>query len=193
VSLCFVIKTCKSCVTDLLEQCKALHLIRCGVSPAFFSWEFIKPYLYETNSQIVGLLNAVRVKGPLTDIDKTIGELKENRNNDLEVKFESYDEENYILKLTGVEIKMAKKGKDNDATLLLKSLLKEETDAWKYYDDIFEEWGYHSDNLKKIHRNKVLFAVNRVNDLIAQEIQVKDFIEHQKSKVRINPKYRKVS
>jgi pentose-5-phosphate-3-epimerase len=38
VSLCFVIKTCKSCVTDLLEQCKALHLIRCGVSPAFFSF-----------------------------------------------------------------------------------------------------------------------------------------------------------
>jgi putative NADPH-quinone reductase len=67
VSLCFVIKTCKSCVTDLLEQCKALHLIRCGVSPAFFSYEFDKwvqgvlsyGYAYKYNEQGMpeGLLN----------------------------------------------------------------------------------------------------------------------------------------
>lgn len=56
-------------------------LISEGTLAVPFSWEFIKPYLYETHSQISRLLDAVKEKSPRTDIEKTIKELNENQNN----------------------------------------------------------------------------------------------------------------
>jgi hypothetical protein len=55
-------------------------LISEGTFTVPFSWDFIRPYLYETHSQITRLLDAVKEKGPLTGIDKTIEELNERRN-----------------------------------------------------------------------------------------------------------------
>jgi hypothetical protein len=55
-------------------------LISEGTLTVPFSWDFIKPYLYETHNQIEGLLYALKEKGSLSDIEKTIKELNENRN-----------------------------------------------------------------------------------------------------------------
>lgn len=54
-------------------------LINEGTLAVPFSWDFIKPYLYETHNQIEGLLYALKEKGSLSDIEKTIKELNENR------------------------------------------------------------------------------------------------------------------
>ncbi len=113
--------------------------------------------------------------------------------NNSSLQFEGYDVESYVLKLTGTKIKMAKKGKDNDGTLLLKSLLKKEPAGWKYDDEVFEDWGYNLADLKDKHRNKIYFAAKNINDCIAKDIQIKDFIERKGAETRINPKYRKIS
>lgn len=126
-------------------------------------------------------------------IEKNSSTSTQASTNNVDIQFEEYDEENYILKLTGIEIKMAKKGKDNDATLLLKSLLKIESGDWKHDDDVFEDWGYNLADLKDEHRNKVYFAAKAVNDNIAKEIQLKDFVSRKGTETRINPKYRKLN
>lgn len=57
-----------------------LKLISHGTHTAPFSWDFMRPYLFETHSQIVGLLSEVNGGTPLSDIEKKIKELNENQN-----------------------------------------------------------------------------------------------------------------
>jgi hypothetical protein len=106
--------------------------------------------------------------------------------------FESYDEKYHLLKFAGQEIELSKKGKQTDAVLLLQTLLKEQTTEWKHNDEIFEDWGFNDDDFKNAPKNKIYFAGKKINDAVELKTQIKDFIECNTSKARINPKYRKV-
>lgn len=106
--------------------------------------------------------------------------------------FEKFDAKRGVLYFAGKQIELSKKGKETDAILLLKTLLKEESDEWKHNDEILEDWGYNFDDLKKVPKNKVYFAGQKINNAIAIKTQIEDFIECNTSKARINPKYRKI-
>ena len=97
-----------------------------------------------------------------------------------------------LLKFAGQEIELSKKGKETDAVLLLNTLLQEETADWKYNDEILNDWGYNDDDIKDLPKNKVYFAGQKINNAVAIKTQIKDFIECNTTKARVNPKYRKV-
>ncbi len=105
---------------------------------------------------------------------------------------EQFDEKRGVLKFAGQEIELSKKGKETDAVLLLKTLLKEETSEWKHNDEILSDWGYDDEHQKRVPKNKVYFAGLKINNAVALKTQIEDFIECNTSKARINPKYRKV-
>jgi predicted RNA-binding Zn ribbon-like protein len=96
------------------------------------------------------------------------------------------------LKFAGQDIELSKKGKQTDAVLLLKTLLKEQTSDWKHNDEILTDWGYTDADQKKVPKNKVYFAGQKINNAVALKAQIEDFVECNTSKARINPKYRKV-
>src|SRR3989338_906515 len=106
--------------------------------------------------------------------------------------FEKFDAKRGILSFAGQEIELSKKGKETDAVLLMKTLLKEETNEWKHNDEILTDWGYNDDDQKVVPKNKVYFAGQKINNVVALKTQIDDFIECNTSKARINPKYRKV-
>lgn len=105
---------------------------------------------------------------------------------------QEFDEKLGILKFAGCEIELSKKGKETDAVLLLKSLLKVEGDDWSHNDEILADWGYNDDDRKELPKNKVYFAGQKINTAVALKTQINDFLECGTTKVRINPKYRKV-
>lgn len=106
--------------------------------------------------------------------------------------FEKFDAKKGVLKFAGKEIELSKKGKETDAVLLLKTLLKEKGIEWKHNDEILADWGYNEDDQKETPKNKVYFAGLKVNNAVALKTQIEDFLEVNTSKARINPKYRKV-
>lgn len=106
--------------------------------------------------------------------------------------FEKFDEKLGILSFAGEKIELSKKGKETDAVLLMKTLLRTENDDWKHNDEILEDWGYNDEDQKTIPKNKVYFAGQKINNAIALKTQIDDFIECNTSKARINPKYRKI-
>lgn len=106
--------------------------------------------------------------------------------------FEKFDAKRSVLKFAGKEIDLAKKGKETDSVLLLKTLLKAGDDDWRYNDEILEDWGYNDDEQKDLPKNKVYFAGQKINNAIALKTQIEDFVECNTTKARINPKYRKI-
>ena len=106
--------------------------------------------------------------------------------------FEKFDEKRGVLKFAGHDIELAKKGKETDAVLLMKTLLKEKTTDWKHNDEILADWGYSDEDQKKTPKNKVYFAGQKINNAVALKTQIEDFVECNTTKARINPKYRKV-
>ncbi len=106
--------------------------------------------------------------------------------------FEKFDEKRGLLNFAGQEIELSKKGKETDAVLLMKTLLKVEDDSWMHNDEILENWGYSDEDQKDIPKNKVYFAGQKINNAIALKTQIEDFVECNTSKARINPKYRKI-
>ena len=106
--------------------------------------------------------------------------------------FEKFDAKRGVLKFAGKEIDLAKKGKETDAVLLLKTLLKVKNDDWKHNDEILADWGYNDDDQKDTPKNKVYFAGQKINNAVALKTQIDDFVECNTTKARINPKYRKV-
>jgi len=119
--------------------------------------------------------------------------LKSNKEGVTEQKFlEGYDEKYHLLRFAGQEIELAKKGKETDAVLLLKTLLKAKNAEWKHNDEILSDWGYNDEHQKRVPKNKVYFAGREVNNAVALKTQIKDFLEFNTSKARINPKYKKV-
>ena len=106
--------------------------------------------------------------------------------------FEKFDEKTGVLSFAGQKIELSKKGKETDAVLLMKTLLKAEDDNWKHNDEILEDWGYNDEDQKDTPKNKVYFAGQKINNSVALKTQIDDFIECNTSKARINPKYRKI-
>jgi hypothetical protein len=105
---------------------------------------------------------------------------------------EGFDAKRGVLKFADKEIELSKKGKETDAVLLLDTLLKEKTTDWKHNDEILSDWGYEDEAQKKLPKNKVYFAGQKINNAVALKTQIEDFVECNTSKARINPKYRKV-
>lgn len=68
------------------------------------------------------------------------------------------------------------------------TLLKEPERQW-FEDEILTDWGYTDDEQKKLPKNRVYQAALAVNDAVAKATKIKDFIEHNTEKFRINPKY----
>ncbi len=122
-------------------------------------------------------------------IDEINNQYKKNNPKNV---IEGFDEERGVLKFAGQEIELSKKGKETDAVLLMQTLLKEQTTEWKYNDEILADWGYHDEDRKKVPKNKVYFAGQKINNAVALKTQLEDFIECNTSKARINPKYRKI-
>lgn len=108
------------------------------------------------------------------------------------VIFESFDKETGICKFAGEEIRLSRRGNQTDSVLLLTSLLKSDPTEWKHTDEILPDWGYHEDDLKSMPKNKVYHAALKINQLVALQTQIDDFIDCTTTKVRINPKYIKV-
>lgn len=140
------------------------------------------------NKQPVRYINANLVLEE--DFIKEINE-KYKKDNPKNV-FEKFDAKRGVLKFAGQEIELSKKGKETDAVLLLKTLLKEKTSEWKHNDEILNDWGYNDEDQKRVPKNKVYFAGQKVNNSVALKTQIEDFVECNTSKARINPKYRKV-
>jgi len=103
--------------------------------------------------------------------------------------FEGYDKTHNIIKFAGKEIELSKKNKETDAVLLIKSLIKEPERYW-HNDELLEDWGYRSQD--EAAKNKTYFAARKVNDAVKMKTGIDDFIDHNTSKFRINPKYLKV-
>ncbi len=113
---------------------------------------------------------------------------KENPSNVIE----SFDAKRGTLRFAGREIELAKKGKETDAVLLLKTLLKADIDEWVHEDEILGDWGYNDDDRKDLPKNKVYFAGQKVNTAVELKTSISDFLECSTTKARINPKYRKI-
>lgn len=122
-------------------------------------------------------------------IDEINNQYKKNNPKNV---IKGFDEERGVLKFAGQEIELSKKGKETDAVLLMQTLLKEQTTEWKHNDEILADWGYHDEDQKKVPKNKVYFAGQKINNAVALKTQLEDFIECNTSKARINPKYRKI-
>lgn len=105
---------------------------------------------------------------------------------------EGFDEKRGILRFAKCEIELSKKGKETDAVLLLKTLLKADVDEWRHNDEILADWGYNDDDRKDLPKNKIYFAGQNINRAVALKTQINDFLECSTTKARINPKYRKV-
>src|SRR3989344_8214873 len=103
--------------------------------------------------------------------------------------FEGYDEKHNQLRFAGQGIELSKKNKETDAVLLIKTLKKEPERYW-FNDELLGDWGYqpHDETTK----NKAYFAARKINEAVKMKTGVDDFIDHNTSKFRINPKYLKI-
>lgn len=101
-----------------------------------------------------------------------------------------YDEKKWVLTFSGKQISISKSGKETDATLLIKTLLKTEWDDYLHNDEIFEDWGFNEEDVKKATKNKIYFAWQNINKAIQLSTWVEDFLDITTTKARINPKYR---
>lgn len=113
---------------------------------------------------------------------------KENPKNIIE----SFDEAKGILKFAGETIELSSKGKETDASLLMKAVLKKADDDWMHNDEIFQVWGFNEKDIKNAAKNKIYFAAQKVNNNVAIKTGIEDFLDFTTTKARINPRYKKV-
>lgn len=109
-----------------------------------------------------------------------------------EKAIEKFDGKTGILSFGGKKIELSKKGKETDAVLLMNTLLKEEEWEWVHNDEILEDWWYSLEEQGKTPKNKVYFALQKINKTMELEAQIENFIEWGTTKARINPKYRQI-
>ncbi len=139
--------------------------------------------------------NFYNLKKLYSDIVQEL-DLAELRKNDPNKKvlnyIENFNEKEGILKFAGQEIVLSKSGKETDAVLLLKTLLKAKSGEWKHNDEILEDWGYGDEDTKDLPKNKIYFAGQKINNAVALKTKINDFIECNTAKARINSKYNKL-
>jgi len=88
------------------------------------------------------------------------------------------------LLFLGKEI-LISKSKDSDPYYLLKTLFKDREKLWNY-DEIAEDWG---NGYEKNSWSKYYNAGYKVNEKVAKETTIKDFLELSRKAVSINKKY----
>lgn len=180
------------CVSEKIPDFCIIHTVyalqRLGYLKVVDVWEERE---YERKDSSRDLLRYVNANIILEDALITEINNKYKKDNPKNI-FEKFDAKNGVLKFAGKEIELSKKGKETDAVLLLKTLLKEKGIEWKHNDEILADWGYNEDDQKETPKNKVYFAGLKVNNAVALKTQIEDFLEVNTSKARINPKYRKV-
>lgn len=106
--------------------------------------------------------------------------------------FEKVDKGRGILHFAGAEIEVSKGGKETYPLQLLLTLQKDLEKYW-FVDEVLTDWGYSDVEQERLPKNRVYHAAQKVNDVVAQAVQVKDLIEHNTEKFRINPLYLKSS
>ena len=120
-----------------------------------------------------------------------VGEInQEFKKTNPEKYLEKFDSKTGILTFGGKKIELSKNGKETDPVLLMKTLIKKEEWEWVHNDEIFEDWGIRED--EQVSKNKIYFALQKINTTMGLVAQIDDFIEWGTKKARINPKYRKV-
>jgi hypothetical protein len=102
-----------------------------------------------------------------------------------------------LLSINGKSVFISTKaGKENNPLRLLKTLTKSSQKYW-YEDEILADWEQVIDKdgakylrkQKRIPRHRVYHAARDLNTKILKDAGVRDFIEHDTSKYRINPLY----
>jgi hypothetical protein len=106
--------------------------------------------------------------------------------------FEKVDKERGVLYFASTEIEVSKGGKETYPLQLLLTLQKDAGKQW-FTDEVLTDWGYSDEEQARLPKNRVYHAAQKVNGIVAQAVQVKDFIEHSTEKFRINPLYLKSS
>ncbi len=97
----------------------------------------------------------------------------------------SFNNKTRELHFMGKNIIIAKK-EESDPHKLIKTLFKDISKNWNN-DEILEDWGYSFD--EDIKKNKAYQAGLRVNEIIAQETTIKDFLNVSTKSIKINEKY----
>jgi hypothetical protein len=109
------------------------------------------------------------------------------------VVIESYDTEKGLLKFSGKSIFFTKKGLETDAMRLMKTLMLVDEDDWIERGEVFDDWGFTETDRVSAAKNKIYFAMQTINETVAQETGIKDLIEGNTRRWRINPRYRQKS
>lgn len=104
-----------------------------------------------------------------------------------------FDAKTDTLNFWKKKIQFSKGKKETDAVMLIRSLIKQKNTDYLNEDEILEEWGYRTpEEQKKTAKNKVYNACLKIQTTMKLEADIDDFLEHNTSKFRINPKYRPV-
>lgn len=92
--------------------------------------------------------------------------------------------ENQLVQLS------TKAGKENNPLRLVKTLMKEPSKYW-FEDEILEDWdgvGFET-RKSQMPKNQIYHSAKNLNKKIQEVTGISDYIEHDTSKFRINPKY----
>ncbi|MEN9582942.1 MAG: hypothetical protein RL641_896 [Candidatus Parcubacteria bacterium] len=98
-----------------------------------------------------------------------------------------FDEESRILYFNNEKILIGKK-EESDPHKLLRTLFKDKRKVWAS-DEVLEDWGYSFDD--KVSANKVYQAGKAVNQTVAQDTKIKDFLVVSTKNININKAYLK--
>ena len=96
-----------------------------------------------------------------------------------------FDDEKRLLYFMGETIVIGKK-EESDPHKLMRTLFNDTTKVWAN-DEILEDWGYSFD--EKVSKNKVYQAGKVINQVVAQDTKIKDFLVISTKSVSINKKY----
>ena len=99
----------------------------------------------------------------------------------------SFDDANRILHFMDEKIVIGKK-EESDPHKLMRTLFSDTTKIWAN-DEILEDWGYSFD--EEVSKNKVYQAGKAINQVVAQDTKIKDFLVISTKSVSINKKYLK--
>jgi len=96
-----------------------------------------------------------------------------------------FDDSTSILYFAGETITISKRA-ESDPHELLRTIFKDRAKVWNL-DEVLDDWRF--DTEKKTPKKKVYHAGKAVNNIIAQETKIKDFLDVNTKTVAINRKY----
>jgi hypothetical protein len=96
-------------------------------------------------------------------------------------------EEKGILDIHGQEVLISKQ-RDSNSISLLKTLFKDKVKEWNR-DEILEDWGYNLDDQLAAPKKVVYTPCSNIQNKIAAQTDLKDFLIFGMKHAQINPKY----